>query len=139
MFRRIVVGFDGSESSRKALLEALELARAFQGEVHAVAVVRPPEFAELEGEVEGALNQAQAALSEAFSWARAAAHKHGVALHLHRRVGHPAEVLMRYAEEQGADLMVLGRRGLTPVQRWMLGSVSERVLRYAPCPVMVVQ
>ncbi|MCS7058482.1 MAG: universal stress protein [Meiothermus sp.] len=138
MFRRIVVGFDGSEPSRKALLAALELARAFQGEVHALAVVRPPEFTELEGEVEEALNQAQGALSEAFRWARSAAHKHGVALHLHRRVGHPAEVLLRYAEDEGADLMVMGRRGLTPVQRWMLGSVSERVLRYATCPVMVV-
>src|SRR5215472_500623 len=46
------------------------------------------------------------------------------------RVGHPAETLVRMAEEEGCDLIVLGRRGLTSVQRWMLGSVSERVLRY---------
>jgi nucleotide-binding universal stress UspA family protein len=45
---------------------------------------------------------------------------------------------IRFAEEHHTDLIVLGRRGLTPVQRWMLGSVSERVLRYASCPVMVV-
>lgn len=57
---------------------------------------------------------------------------------LRTEVGHPAKVLVRVAREEAFDLIVLGRRGLTPVQRWMLGSVSERVLRYAHCPVMVV-
>lgn len=138
MFRKILVGYDGSEPARKALVTAIELARAFKGEVVALAVVRPPEFAELEGEVENALEEAQGPLAEAFRWAREAARKQGVPLYLHRRVGHPAEVLMRFADEQHADLIILGRRGLTLVQQWMLGSVSERVLRYAPCPVMVV-
>ncbi|MBI5812834.1 MAG: universal stress protein [Meiothermus silvanus] len=139
MFRNILVGYDGSEPARKALLLSFELARAFKGEVAALAVIRPPEFAELEGEIENALEEATGPLAEAFRWAREAARKQGVPLRLHRRVGHPAEVLIRFAEEHGTDLIVLGRRGLTPVQRWMLGSVSERVLRYASCPVMVVQ
>ncbi len=77
-------------------------------------------------------------LAEAFRWAREQARKTGVDLHLRIQVGHPAEVLVRVAREEGFDLIVLGRRGLTPVQRWMLGSVSERVLRYAHCPVLVV-
>ncbi|GEM87259.1 universal stress protein [Meiothermus granaticius] len=138
MFKQILVGFDGSESSRKALKVALEIAQAFQGEVTLIAVVRPPEFAELEGEIEGALEEEKSPLAQAFSWAHSAAKEQGVTLHVHRRVGHPAEVLVRYAEEAHSDLIVLGRRGLTAVQRWMLGSVSERVLRYAHCPVMVV-
>lgn len=138
MFRRILVGYDGSEPARKALSTAIELAQALGGEVSALAVVRPPEFAELEGEIENALEEAQGPLAEAFRWAREVARKRGVPLHLYRRVGHPAEVLIRFAEEQDADVILLGRRGLTQVQRWMLGSISERVLRYASCPVMVV-
>jgi nucleotide-binding universal stress UspA family protein len=61
-----------------------------------------------------------------------------VSLETRIQAGHPADTLVRVAREEGFDLIVLGRRGLTPVQRWMLGSVSERVLRYAHCPVMVV-
>lgn len=117
---------------------ALELARAYKSQVMAVAVVRPPEFAELEGEIENALEEVKGSLAEAFRWARETASKRQVPLQLYRRVGHPAEVLIRFAEEQQAGLIILGRRGLTTAQRWMLGSVSERVLRYAPCPVMVV-
>jgi len=138
MFRKILVGYDGSEASRKALTTALELARAFQGEVVALAVIRPPEFAELSLEVEAAREEAQGPLAKAFSAARQEAKQYGVRLQTRTAVGHPAETLVRVAEAEGFDLIVLGRRGLTQVQRWMLGSVSERVLRYASCAVMVV-
>jgi len=53
-------------------------------------------------------------------------------------VGHPAEQIIHRAELDGIDLIVLGRRGRSMIARMMLGSVSERVLRYAHCPVMVV-
>ncbi len=138
MFRRVLVGYDGSHPARRALQVALDLAQRYQAAVIALAVVRPPEFAELEAEVDAALVEARGPLAEAFRWAREQARQAGVQLHLRTQVGHPAEVLVRVAREEGVDLIVLGRRGLTPVQRWMLGSVSERVLRYAHCPVMVV-
>jgi nucleotide-binding universal stress UspA family protein len=138
MFRRILVGYDGSELAKKALVAALEVAQAFRGEVLALAVVRPPEFAELGVELEGVLEEAQGPIAEAFRFASREAARRGVPLRTESRVGHPAETLVRVAEEGGYDLIVLGRRGLTPVQRWMLGSVSERVLRYAPCAVLVV-
>lgn len=138
MFRRILVGYDGSEPAKKALIAALELAQAFRGEVLALAVVRPPEFAELGIELEGVLEEAKGPLAEAFRFAQREAARRGVVLRTRSQVGHPAETLVRVAEEEGFDLIVLGRRGLTPIQRWMLGSVSERVLRYAPSAVMVV-
>nr|WP_022797655.1 universal stress protein [Thermus islandicus] len=138
MFRRILVGYDGSEMAKKALLAALELARVFGGEVLALAVVRPPEFAELGVELQGVLEEVQGPLAEAFDFANREAERVGVPLRTRSQVGHPAETLARVAEDEGFDLIVLGRRGLTPVQRWMLGSVSERVLRYAPCAVLVV-
>jgi nucleotide-binding universal stress UspA family protein len=53
-------------------------------------------------------------------------------------VGHPAEQIIHRAETDGVDLIILGRRGRSRIARMMLGSVSERALRYAHCPVMVV-
>lgn len=138
MFGKVLVGFDGSPAARKALQAALDLAQRYGAAVTALAVVRPPEFAELEAEVNAALAEAQGPLAEAFRWARAEARRAGVSLETRIQAGHPADTLVRVAREEGFDLIVLGRRGLTPVQRWMLGSVSERVLRYAHCPVMVV-
>jgi len=138
VFGKVLVGFDGSPAARKALQAALDLAQRYGAAVTALAVVRPPEFAELEAEVNAALAEAQGPLAEAFRWARAEARRAGVSLETRIQAGHPADTLVRVAREEGFDLIVLGRRGLTPVQRWMLGSVSERVLRYAHCPVMVV-
>jgi nucleotide-binding universal stress UspA family protein len=138
VFAKVLVGFDGSPASRKALRAALDLAQRYGAAVTVLAVVRPPEFAELEAEVNAALAEARGPLVEALRWARAEARRAGVSLETRIQAGHPADTLVRVAREEGFDLIVLGRRGLTPVQRWMLGSVSERVLRYAHCPVMVV-
>lgn len=138
MFRRILVGFDGSPQSRKALTTALELAEAFKGEVEALIVVRPPEFAELEGEVQAAMQEANGPLGESIRWAKAeGARLHGK-LRVHKQLGHPAETIVRLAEQGKFDLVIMGRRGHTAIARWMLGSISERVARDAHCPVLLV-
>ena len=54
-------------------------------------------------------------------------------------VGHPAEEIVRAAAEPGTDLVVVGARGLGRFRRLLLGSVSERVLHHAACPVLVVK
>jgi nucleotide-binding universal stress UspA family protein len=53
-------------------------------------------------------------------------------------VGHPAEQIIHTADTIQASLIVMGKRSHTILHRWMLGSNSERVLRYAHCPVMIV-
>jgi nucleotide-binding universal stress UspA family protein len=138
VFARILVGFDGSESARKALQTALQVAQVHKSEITAMTVVRPPEFAELEAEVAAAAEDAKRQMAQTFKWARDEARRACVSLKIRVQTGHPAEALVRIAEEEQFDLIILGRRGLTQVQRWMLGSVSERVVRYAHCPVMVV-
>lgn len=138
MFRKILVAFDGSPQSRHALSAAILLAKSLGAELHALVVVRPPEFPELQGEVQAAMKEAGGPIAEALAWARQQAAAAGLTLHSARLLGHPAETVLRYAEEHAFDLVVLGRRGRSAPARWMLGSVSERVLRYAHCPVMVV-
>jgi nucleotide-binding universal stress UspA family protein len=54
-------------------------------------------------------------------------------------VGHPAEQLIHRTETEQADLIIVGRRGTSLFQKIMLGSTSERVLRYAHCPVLLVK
>ena len=54
-------------------------------------------------------------------------------------VGKPAEEILRVAQEQGIDLIVMGRHGRTGLRHALLGSVSERVVRTAPCPVFTVR
>jgi len=54
-------------------------------------------------------------------------------------VGHPGEQIIHRAQLEKIDLIIVGRRGRSMISRMMLGSVSEHVLRYAHCPVMVVQ
>jgi nucleotide-binding universal stress UspA family protein len=54
-------------------------------------------------------------------------------------VGHPVEQIVHRAETDRIDLIILGRRGVSRLERMIIGSTSEKVLRYAHCPVMVVR
>jgi nucleotide-binding universal stress UspA family protein len=63
----------------------------------------------------------------------------GVELDTHAREGDPAEVIIEIANEQQADLIVVGSRGLTGIKRFLLGSVSNKVSHHAPCSVMIVR
>ena len=53
--------------------------------------------------------------------------------------GHPAETIVRIAKERAADLIVMGTHGRTGLQHVLLGSVAEKVVRLAPCPVLTVR
>jgi nucleotide-binding universal stress UspA family protein len=137
MFEKILVGYDGSKQSEKAFGIALEIATRFGAGVLAVSIVRPPEPA-AEGELAAVIDDAKDHFEEAFSKLRKSAAERRVALETEVEVGHPAEQLVMAAERHGADLIVMGRRGKSKFQRWMLGSISGRVLEYAHCPVLVV-
>lgn len=63
----------------------------------------------------------------------------GTVAEAHLRLGRPAEEVFKLAEEIGAGIVVIGSRGLGALRRAVLGSVSENVVRYAPCPVFVVR
>jgi len=61
-----------------------------------------------------------------------------VTLRTETEIGHPAEKILSRAEAEGVDLIVCGRRGGSVFDRWLLGSVSARLVRYARCSVLVV-
>jgi len=63
----------------------------------------------------------------------------GVEVETHAREGDPADVIIRVAEELGAELIVVGSRGLTGLERFLLGSVSSKLSQHAPTSLMVVR
>lgn len=143
-YSQVVVGFDFSHSGRAALYRAIALAtRAPFHVLHFVCVVEPHaplhavpghkvdyEYAErvqraLADEIEQELRGANAFVRVHF--------------YVHARIGKPAEEILGLAREVGADLIIVGSKGLTGVERLVLGSVSERVVREAGCAVMVAR
>ena len=137
MFRTILVGYDGSKQSDKAADVALTLALALDAKVLVFAVARPPEPATMV-EVDAVLDDAREHYQQGFQHIVEAAKERGIELETEIAVGHPAEQLIHKAESIHADLMIVGRRGRSLFEKWILGSTSEKVLRYAHCPVMVV-
>ncbi len=138
VFRRILVGYDTSAQSHKAAAVALSIAACMDSEVLLFAVARPPEPA-TSVELSAVLDDAREHFEQGFKSIESEAMKNGIRLTTQIAVGHPAEQIIHRAEAGGIDLVVLGRRGTSLFEKWILGSVSERVLRYAHCPVMVVR
>ncbi len=138
MIKTILVAFDGSDQSRKAFQLGLEIAEKFSARFLVIGIVRLPEPA-ISVEIDAMLDRGRTHFAEEFTTLDEQAKKLHVNLETHVAVGHPAEQILRYAEDNHADMIVMGRRGLTRATRWILGSVSERVMRYAHCPVTVVK
>ena len=138
MIQRILVGYDESGPSKRAFAHALELAHRFGAELLVVSVVRIPESGLL-AEVEGVIDTAEEHFKEAFVGMQQRAKEAGVTMASEVVAGHPAEQIVHLAELRHVDIVVLGSRGRSKVSRWLLGSVSERVLRYAHCPVTIIR
>jgi len=136
-FRKLLVGYDGSPQSEKAVDIALSLAECLDATLLIFAVARPPEPA-TSVELEAVLDNAKEHFEEGFKKIVERARSRDLDVKTDMAVGHPAEQLIHRAEADGIDLIILGRRGRSMISRMMLGSVSERALRYAHCPVMVV-
>ncbi len=137
-FRKIMVGYDGSPQADKASEVAFSLARSVDCKVLVFAVARPPEPA-TRVEVEAMLEDAEEHFEENFKKLRKRAEEFDVDLETAIAVGHPIEQIVHRAETDNIDLIVLGRRGMSRFEKMLVGSTSEKVLRYAHCPVMVVR
>jgi nucleotide-binding universal stress UspA family protein len=137
VFETILVAYDGSPQSQRATDLAFSMAESMGSKLLIFAVIRPPEPA-ARAELNAILDEGREHYEQSFAQLRERATKAGLVLETEIEVGHPAEHIVHRAEQTRAGLIVMGRRGVSAFKRWMLGSISERVLRYAHCPVMVV-
>jgi nucleotide-binding universal stress UspA family protein len=138
LFQKILVGFDGSSQSEKATEVALSLAQSLDCRVLLFAVARPAEPATMV-ELDAMLDDAREHFEEKFKKIIQRAKDLDVELKTDIAVGHPVEQIVHRAEADRVDLIILGRRGVSRFERFIIGSTSEKVLRYAHCPVMVVR
>jgi nucleotide-binding universal stress UspA family protein len=137
-FQKILVAFDASPHAEHALDVAVSMAADMKAKQFAVAVIRPPEPAE-NPEFNAVLDDGRERNERSFIPIRERAKQKETELETDIVVGHPAEQIIHRAETIQASLIVMGKRSHTVFHRWMPGSNSERVLRYAQCPVMIVQ
>lgn len=138
MISKILLGYDGSGPATDAFTFALDLAQRYRAELHVIAVSRPPEFAE-DVETEAVLENSRRHYEEALKPVQSRASATNVKARFEIVVGHPAEQLVRYAEGHGIDHIVVGHRGHTLFERWLVGSVARQVIAYAHCAVTVVR
>jgi nucleotide-binding universal stress UspA family protein len=141
-FRRILVPIDFSTHSARAFETGIELAKKFGSKLHLLhcyqinvgaispyGIVIPESF---DREIR------EAASRQLGEWRdKAAARK--VEVEAEISASFPSEAIASTAERIGADLIVMGTRGLSGIKHVMLGSVAERTVRIAPCPVLTVK
>jgi nucleotide-binding universal stress UspA family protein/RimJ/RimL family protein N-acetyltransferase len=121
----IVVGVDGSEMGATALTVALWLAGVLGAALHVVSAY-------------GVLQEASDA-ETVLAAATRAAHAEGLQAVTHARRDHPAEALIAVAEEQDADLLVVGSRGTSRASRSLLSSVPDKISHHAPCSLLIAR
>jgi nucleotide-binding universal stress UspA family protein len=141
-FHTLLVPVDFSDHSAAALDLAIELARAAQGTIHLLHAYEvplgaiPPYGIALPGALLEQVRDAAARRLEKSAQGVVAA---GVRCEPHVLHAAPAEAIADAAASVGADLVVMGTRGLTGVKHVLLGSVAERTVRIAPCPVLTIR
>lgn len=141
MFKKILAAFDDSPESYKAFDFALGIAKMCHGkvpEIIVLSVVQPPEPIDIV-EMDAIIDSATQHYEELFKGLKDGAKKGGVEIKTEVAIGHPAEQIVRYAAENRCDIIVMGKKGKSKIESWLLGSVSKRVSTYAPCTVTIVK
>ena len=138
MYERILVPTDGSTGSAHVALQALDLAEQYGATIHALHVVDSSVRSRLT-DAGGDGDELERSGKRAVEMVERMAQSHNVDVVTEIREGDPAETIIDYAEEIGADAIVAGTHGRSGISRRLLGSVAERLVRHASCPVMTVR
>jgi nucleotide-binding universal stress UspA family protein len=145
VFRSIVVGTDGSETARTAVDAAVELARLTGATLQVVSAYEPVPNQRLRqaarrvpGDLQWMVNPREE-VDATLAQAAERAGEGGVDAQTFVREGDPADAILDVAEELGADLIVVGNKGMTGARRFLLGSVPNRISHHAPCAVMIIR
>jgi nucleotide-binding universal stress UspA family protein len=136
-WKKILVAIDGSKYSKAAISRAIDFASAYGGELIILSIVDLP--AEFYGEapdaVEDLVNKAKSYVENASKQAS----KEGVESKTLVREGETYRMILDVAEDLGVNAIVMGSHGRTGLKRLLMGSVTEKVIGYSHCPVLVVK
>jgi nucleotide-binding universal stress UspA family protein len=145
MFKSIVVGTDGSDTAAEAVRQAVGLAHSIGAKIELVSAYEPVPEQRLREERREAPEDLQWAINPredvdlTLEAAAEVARKADVPVSVFARQGDPADAILDVAEEQEADLIVVGNKGMTGAKRFLLGSVPNKVSHHAPCSVLIIR
>jgi nucleotide-binding universal stress UspA family protein len=145
VFKRIVVGTDGSETAAEAVRQASELAKMTGATLSLVSAYQPASGRRVQAEQAEAPADVQYEIGPredvnlVLDAAAADAKKEGIEVQTHPVEADPADAILNVAEETKADLIVVGNKGMTGARRYLLGSVPNNVSHHAPCSVLIVR
>jgi nucleotide-binding universal stress UspA family protein len=139
VYKKILIATDGSDKNRDAVKEGLKIAAACNSMVYLVYVIDTGTISAVPTDVSGGSmyqvleEEGRRAMENAGNLAG------GMKSECLLLAGKPAPEIIRFAGENGVDLIVIGTKGKTGIERLLLGSVAENIIRGAHCPVLVVK
>ncbi len=140
LYGRIIVPFDGSSGSWNALRKAVQLAKGMNAEITILSVEEPlPHYEETAREVQEERKRETAFFADLQSKAVLLSEEQGVHPRTEILAGNAAQIIIRRAQEENVDLIVIGQSGHSGVWGLLLGSTTARVVDHAQCDVLVVR
>lgn len=139
MFKRIAVANDGSEGGRRALELACDLAKLHRSTLHMISVEELPDFPATIDEVAETKQAENHKFHDVLAHARKIAKAKGVKLQAEVVAGHAASTIVERVKAMKADLLVVGFMGHSALYERIIGGTADRLVRLAPCPVLVVK
>jgi nucleotide-binding universal stress UspA family protein len=139
MYSRILVANDGSPGGQKALSGAIELAQKLSAELYMVTVEELPRFPASIDEIAEEKDEANRRFAPVIDAAKAEAKGAGAVIETHLVPGHVAEGVIGLIKQLKADLLVVGFMGHSQLYERIIGGTTDRLIRLAPCAVLVVK
>jgi nucleotide-binding universal stress UspA family protein len=141
LYKKILIATDGSENGAQAVDAGMEIARLSNGKAYTLHVIDTSGYPSGKGAPKWTRlleEQFKTFGLETTATVEESAKAAGVEVEFVILEGHPAEKILDFAEKKGVDMIVVGSLGKTDVERFLLGNVSEKVVRNAKVPVLVV-
>lgn len=144
MIRKILVALDNSDLAHRVMLQALEMAKVYQAQLFAVSVINYSALTEIDNvssgpEMTDEIYNWTNSFQETLDKCKQLAGEFGIDHYETMLSGTPAEEILKYAEENQIDLIVMGHIGKTATAGFLLGSVSQKVSNRSKCTVMIVK
>ncbi|MGO8921092.1 MAG: universal stress protein [Stellaceae bacterium] len=139
MFTKILHANDGSERAFAALAVALQLAKRFGSQLHMICVEEMPNFPTTIDELVEEKAEADHLYSPVVERARALAHAQAIPLAAHVVPGHAVQRIVKFIQDERCDLLVIGFMGHSALYERVIGGTADRLVRLAPCAVLVVK
>jgi nucleotide-binding universal stress UspA family protein len=139
MFKKILHANDGSDRAFRALEAALDLAKRFSAQLHMICVEQMPNFPVTIDELVEEKAEADHRYGPQVRRAKELARGKGVPLAARVVSGHPVQRIVKFVEDERCDLLVIGFMGHSALYERVIGGTADRLVRLAPCAVLVVK